>query len=80
VITGIAAGAWFKISRAGVVIGLAMLCNLIAGALGGILIPMCWSGCAPIRRGVRTFRPRRSPTWSASFSLSRHRDAVVGLN
>jgi magnesium transporter len=40
IITGIAAVAWFKIPGLGVVIGLAMLCNLIAGALGGILIPM----------------------------------------
>src|SRR6201999_2908172 len=40
VITGIAAVAWFKIPGLGVVIGLAMLCNLVAGALGGILIPM----------------------------------------
>ena len=40
VITGIAAFAWFKIPGLGVVIGLAMVCNLIAGALGGILIPM----------------------------------------
>src|SRR5712664_2147215 len=40
VITGIAAVAWFKIPALGVVIGLAMLCNLVAGALGGILIPM----------------------------------------
>ncbi|MET0876820.1 MAG: magnesium transporter [Tardiphaga sp.] len=40
VITGIAAVAWFKIPALGVVIGLAMLVNMIAGALGGILIPM----------------------------------------
>jgi magnesium transporter len=40
IITGIAAVAWFRIPALGVVIGLAMLCNLIAGALGGILIPM----------------------------------------
>jgi magnesium transporter len=40
VITGVAAVAWFKMPGLGVVIGLAMLCNLIAGALGGILIPM----------------------------------------
>jgi magnesium transporter len=40
VITGVAAVAWFKIPALGVVIGLAMLCNLVAGALGGILIPM----------------------------------------
>jgi magnesium transporter len=40
VITGVAAVAWFKIPALGVVIGLAMLVNMIAGALGGILIPM----------------------------------------
>ena len=40
VITGIAAVAWFKIPGLGIVIGLAMISNLIAGALGGILIPM----------------------------------------
>jgi magnesium transporter len=40
VITGIAAVLWFKIPALGVVIGLAIVCNLVAGALGGILIPM----------------------------------------
>lgn len=40
IITGVAAVAWFKIPALGVVIGLAMLVNMIAGALGGILIPM----------------------------------------
>ncbi len=40
VITGVAAVAWFKVPGLGIVIGLAMLCNLVAGALGGILIPM----------------------------------------
>jgi magnesium transporter len=40
IITGIAAVAWFKIPGLGVVIGLAIVCNLVAGALGGILIPM----------------------------------------
>jgi len=40
IITGVAAVAWFKIPALGVVIGLAIICNLIAGALGGILIPM----------------------------------------
>jgi magnesium transporter len=40
VITGIAAVAWFRLPGLGVVIGLAMITNLIAGALGGILIPM----------------------------------------
>jgi magnesium transporter len=40
IITGIAAVAWFRIPALGVVIGLAIVCNLIAGALGGILIPI----------------------------------------
>lgn len=40
VITGVAAAVWFKTSGLGIVIGLAMICNLVAGALGGILIPM----------------------------------------
>ncbi|NGX99780.1 MAG: magnesium transporter, partial [Candidatus Afipia apatlaquensis] len=39
-ITGVAAAVWFKTSGLGIVIGLAMICNLVAGALGGILIPM----------------------------------------
>jgi magnesium transporter len=40
IITGIAAVLWFKIPALGVVIGLAIVCNLVAGALGGILVPM----------------------------------------
>jgi magnesium transporter len=40
VITGIAAVLWFKIPGLGIVIGLAIVCNLVAGALGGILVPM----------------------------------------
>ena len=40
VITGIAAVAWFRIPGLGMVIGLAIICNLVAGALGGILIPL----------------------------------------
>jgi magnesium transporter len=40
VITGVAAWAWFKVPGLGIVIGLAMMCNLIAAALGGILIPL----------------------------------------
>uniref|UniRef100_UPI003B3B2A19 magnesium transporter n=1 Tax=Rhodopseudomonas sp. TaxID=1078 RepID=UPI003B3B2A19 len=40
VITGLAAYAWFGVAGLGVVIALAMVCNLVAGALGGILIPM----------------------------------------
>ena len=40
VITGIAAYIWFRVPGLGFVIGLAMICNLIAAALGGILIPL----------------------------------------
>jgi magnesium transporter len=40
VITGVAAYIWFKVPGLGIVIGLAMICNLIAAALGGILIPL----------------------------------------
>jgi magnesium transporter len=40
VITGIAAYIWFRVPALGVVIGLAMICNLVAGARGGILIPL----------------------------------------
>ena len=40
VITGVAAYAWFKVPGLGFVIGLAMICNLVAAALGGILIPL----------------------------------------
>jgi magnesium transporter len=40
IITGVAAWAWFKVPGLGIVIGLAMLCNMVAAALGGILIPI----------------------------------------
>lgn len=40
VITGIAAYVWFRVPGLGFVIGLAMICNLVAAALGGILIPL----------------------------------------
>jgi magnesium transporter len=40
VITGLAAMAWFKIPGLAIVMGLAMICNLVAAALGGILIPL----------------------------------------
>jgi len=39
-ITGIAAYVWFRVPGLGVVIGLAMICNLVAAAAGGILIPL----------------------------------------
>lgn len=40
VVTGIGAYVWFKVPGLGLVIGLAMLCNLVAAALGGILLPL----------------------------------------
>ena len=40
VLTGVVAYAWFKVPDLGLVIGLAMICNLAAAALGGILIPL----------------------------------------
>jgi magnesium transporter len=40
VITGAAAYVWFQVPGLGFVIGLAMICNLLAAALGGILIPL----------------------------------------
>lgn len=39
-LTGLIAGAWFQNVGIGVVIALAMVTNLVAGALGGILIPL----------------------------------------
>jgi magnesium transporter len=40
VILGIVAATWFQVADLGVVIGLAMICVLSAGALGGIVIPL----------------------------------------
>jgi magnesium transporter len=40
IITGAAAYVWFRVPGLGIVIGLAMMCNLVAAALGGILIPL----------------------------------------
>jgi magnesium transporter len=40
IITGVVAAVWFKIPDLGLVIGLAMICNLVAAGLGGILIPL----------------------------------------
>jgi magnesium transporter len=40
VITGVAAFAWFRVPDLGFVIGLAMVCNLVAAAVGGIAIPL----------------------------------------
>ncbi len=53
VITGVAAYAWFRVPGLGFVIGLAMICNLIAAALGGISFRWRSTGCASIRRWPR---------------------------
>jgi magnesium transporter len=39
-LTGVAAYLWFRVPDLGVVIALAMICNLTAAALAGILIPL----------------------------------------
>ena len=40
IVTGVIAYAWFQVPGLGIVIGLAMICNLIAAAMAGILIPL----------------------------------------
>ena len=40
IITGIGALVWFHLPGLGIVIAAAMLTNLVAGALGGILVPL----------------------------------------
>lgn len=39
-ITGTAAAAWFGMPYLGLVFGLAIICNLIAAGLGGVLVPL----------------------------------------
>lgn len=39
-ITGAVASFWFTSANVGLVIGLALICNLVAGSLGGVLIPL----------------------------------------
>jgi cation transporter-like permease len=40
VITGAVASFWFTNASIGAVIGLALVCNLVAGSLGGVLVPL----------------------------------------
>lgn len=40
VIAAVAAYVWFDVPGLGLVIGLALICNMVAAALGGILIPL----------------------------------------
>jgi len=53
IITGVAAYVWFRVPGLGLVIGLAMICNLVAAALGGILIPLVLNRSNSIRRWHR---------------------------
>ena len=39
-ITGAVASFWFTNANVGLVIGLALICNLVAGSLGGVVIPL----------------------------------------
>src|SRR5256885_15263978 len=64
IITGVAAVAWFKIPGLGIVIGLAMICNLLAAALGGILIPLT------------LYRLRRDPAVASSPFVTTVTDIV----
>ena len=64
-ITGIVAGIWFGLGDIGAVIALALLTNLIAGALGGFLIPQLFD------------RPRIDPAVSPGASVTAV-TAVVG--
>lgn len=40
IVTGLLAAVWFRFTDLGLVIGLAMLCNMIAAAAAGVLIPL----------------------------------------
>ena len=77
VITGVAAAAWFKIPDLGVVIGLAMICNLVAGGARRHPHSACAAPLA-LRSGgllglVRDHRDRRRRL----LLVPRHRHALV---
>ena len=57
-IKGVIAYAWFKVPDLGVIIGLAMIVNLIAAALGGILLPVAlnWVRADPAVASARLLR------------------------
>ena len=76
-ITGVVASLWFGLAGVGVVIALAMLTNLIAGALGGILIPQLLQPL-PHRPGGVVGRLRDDGHRCRGLCVvSRNRDAVV---
>ena len=58
-LTGVVASLWFHDWNLGIVICLAMVVNLIAGALGGILIPMALERSRPTRPYHRAYSSPR---------------------
>jgi magnesium transporter len=70
-ITGVVAGIWFDLPSVGVVIAVAMLINLIAGALGGILIPQV------LHRLDLDPAVSSSPFVTTVTLLPKHRDHLV---
>ncbi len=76
VITGIAAYVWFRVPGLGAVIGLAMICNLVAAAAGGT------AGPAPAQgRSGSGFEPVRhhGDRCGGLFLVSLHRYALVRI-
>ena len=77
VITGVAAAAWFKIPDLGVVIGLAMICNLVARRAGrhpdSARARSLALRSGGLLRGVRDHRDRRRRL----LLVPRYRDALV---
>ena len=77
VITGIAAVAWFKIPGLGIVIGLAIICNLVAGALRRHPDPDgAGEGAGGSGGGLRNLR-HDGDRCGRLLLLPRHRHALV---
>src|SRR5258708_34993808 len=74
VITGVAAWAWFRVPGLGVVIGLAMVCNLVAGGLRRGLV-LLWAPAlraAPPRSPARVVANAAAGDCVFGMSLDRH--------
>ncbi len=67
IITGVIAGLWFREFGIGAVIALAMTVNLVAGALGGILIPLALERFRVTRPCHQACSSPRSPMLSGSL-------------
>ena len=75
-LTGVVASLWFHDANLGLVIGVAMIVNLFAGALGGILIPLALDryGADPaVSSGVFVTTVTDVVGF---FAFPRHRDAA----